>query len=109
MELTKEHLGIIKNDPRYKNFTICESVKNFCDMPEFDKDISLVQLHSIEIIGHEQDKSIIGFCGCFAWKEHIIVPLDGDTYTSKMPVFGYNWFNTETDGLCLDILVGDEW
>ena len=108
MELTQEHLDIIKNDPRYKDFTICKPVKRFCEMPEFDKDIPVVQLHSLEMFGSGQEKHIVGFCGQFEWKDREIISLDGDDYTKEMPVFGYEWFSTD-DGLCLDILVGNEW
>ncbi len=109
MEFTQEHLDIIKNSARYKDFTICKPAKRFCEMPEFDKDIAVVQLHSLEIFGQGREKSIVGFCGCFEWKHREIISLDGDDYTKEMPVFGYEWLTTEDEGLCLDILVGNEW
>ena len=109
MEFTQEHLNIIKNDTRYRDFTLCDPAKPFCDMPEFDKDIAVVQLHSLQIFDCEQGKSIVGFCGCFEWKDHKAIALDGDSYSETVHVFGYHWFESEDGIQCLDILVGDDW
>ena len=104
MELTKEQKAIIQRDNRYKNFTLCDPVRNFCDMPEFDKDIKCVQLHSTQLCGRD----IVGFCGSFAYKGRKVIPLDGDSYTREMPVYGYSWF-TKNGKICLDILIGNVW
>ena len=92
---------IIKNDARYKDFTVVDRLQEFEDM-FIDKDIDYVQVHMIS------DDTII-FCGAFMWKNNELTPLDGDSYNKRTLVYGYDWFENKSGDKCLDILVGNDW
>ena len=90
---------IIKKDPRYSEFTLLDKPTPFNKLFE-NKDLYIVQLHSIKEIG----ESIIGFVGEFNWENNKITPLDGDSYSQEMPVYGYMYFKYK-NRKCLDILI----
>ena len=94
---------IIKKLPRYKDFTIVEDLISFNEMFK-DTTIKVVQVHSVEVIAD----TIVGFCGVFEWDQNTLTPLDGDSYSEKVKVLGYNWF-THGNDKCIDILVGEDW
>ena len=95
---------IIKNNDRYKDFTLLETPVRFKDM-QADNDIQVVQLHSIESCG---ENDIVGFCGAFSWINNTLASLDGDSYSDETLVYGYDWFKNMSGDRCLDILV-EEW
>lgn len=92
----------LTNLERYKDFTILDKPIPF-ETLFANQNIACVQLHSIEPCGDD----IVGFCGVCSWKDNEIHPEDGDTYSAKMPVYGYSWFTVNGEKV-LDILV-DEW
>ncbi len=100
----------LKDNERYKGFTILDKPIKFEDYFA-DKNIDVVQLHSIETYGDEHNKDVIGFCGVCKWKEGKIEALDGDSYTSQMTIYGYEWWSNEEEGIekGIDILVGTDW
>lgn len=105
-------LMIAKKSNRYRNFTYCDKPGD--KLVPFDKfmageDIDIVQLHLLDVIGIDENKDIVGFCGAFEWKNNTLAPLDGDSYNPGVLVYGYRWFTTEDGKRGLDILVGDDW
>ena len=96
---------ILTSDERYSDFTLLDDPVRF-DQFFADQHIQLVQVHSTQIV-HE--KYIVGFCGQFAWKDNVLISIDGDTYNPGMTVLGYDWFEDGHLGKCLEVLVGDNW
>lgn len=96
--------NIIKNNERYKDFTVLNGPVKFKDM-QAGNDIEVVQLHSIASCGEDD---VVGFCGAFSWINNTLTPLDHDSYSEETLVYGYNWFTDENGNKCLDILV-EEW
>ena len=98
----------IKENDRYKNFTFLESPVPFNKLFA-GKDYDVVQLHDMTPVS---DDDIVGFCGQCEWKDDNLTPLDHDSYTKKMDVFGYEEFPVvDENGNVLkgvDILV-EEW
>ena len=107
MRLTEKTAEILKSSGRYKDFVLLDKPVRF---DEFfaGKDADVVQLHSIQLCGGDD---IVGFCGACSWKDGVLEPLDHDSYSEKMPIFGYSWWSNKKEGIekGLDILVGDEW
>ena len=99
---------VIKTDGRYENFTILEKPKKFCEMFA-NQNIPQVQLHSIQTFDIEDKQYLVGFCGCFEWKDNNVISLDNDSYTKDTMVYGYQWFRMSETERCLDILVAEEW
>lgn len=96
----------IKNNPRYSDCIYFDEPVMF-DEYFRDKDYDVVQVHDINPIT-EKIPDPVGFVGQFSWKSNTITPLDGDSYTSKMPIYGFEEF-TDDEGLdCIDILT-DKW
>ena len=89
---------IIKENDRYKNFTILDEPIEFKDLFK-DEDIKTVQLHSIETYTVADVTVIGGFCGSFKWKNNSIESIDNDSYTARMLVYGYERFNNGVDVL----------
>ena len=94
----------------------CKAMKRYCTFTYLNKPVwfdeffknknySRVQLHDMTPIGNTGE--IVGFCGVAKWENNILSPLDGDCYTPRMRVYGYEEF-TLNDEKCLDILV-KEW
>lgn len=96
-------IEIVKQLPRYANFTIAEEPIKFKDMFA-GQNIDCVQLHSIEAVFD----TIVGFCGVFMWHDNKLTALDGDSYSENVLVLGYDWFENNGER-CLDILVGNDW
>ncbi len=99
---------LLKDNDRYSNFTIFDVPVKFKD--EFaNKPANVVQLHSIQTYGDGKD--ICGFCGQCSWKNNVLTPLDGDSYSENMTVYGYNWWSNKEENIDkgLDILVGTDW
>lgn len=96
---------LIKNNPRYKDFTLLECPVRFKDM-QADNDIQLVQLHSI---AECEPNDVVGFCGVCSWTNNELKSLDGDSYSDEMLVYGYSWFTNEEENItkAIDILVLD--
>ncbi len=107
---TSKLKNMLKNNNRYKEFKILDVPTPF-DQIMADQDIDIVQTHSIQTIETDGYTDIVGFCGQFTWKNNELTPLDGDTYNSKVLVYGYEWWENRENGIkCgLDILVGDDW
>ena len=100
------NINRIKNNPRYSGFTYLEEPVIFDDYFK-GKDYGVVQVHDINPIS-EIYKDPIGFAGSFEWKSNTLTPLDYDSYTPKMRIWGFNEF-TNTDGeKCIDVLT-DNW
>lgn len=99
---------LLKNNERYRDFHIFKNPAKFNEKFA-GKDADVVQLHSIQTYGDNKD--ICGFCGQCSWKNGVLTPLDGDTYSENMTVYGYKWWNDEKEGIKwgLDILVGTDW
>ena len=95
---------------RYKDFTFLDESIPFKELFA-NKNIEYVQVHSLKVIETDAYRGIIGFCGTFKWEDGFITSLDGDSYSKDMMVYGYNYFEYEeaSDGIGLDILVGDDW
>lgn len=108
--ITSKQKEILDHSCRYENFTILKQPMYFDELFS-GRDIPNVGLHSIETIGN--DEEIIGFCGCFSWKDGKVISLDGDSYTKKTIVYGYEEWEHLSDNNNiehnLDILVWDEW
>lgn len=98
----KENIKKLKVNNRYKTFTFFDKAVCFKDYFK-DKDYKTVQVHDMTPCGED----ILGFSGVFSWKKNQLTSLDGDSYTSQMPVWGYHEFIHEGEK-CLDILV-EEW
>lgn len=101
---------LLKNNERYKTFTILDAPIMFKEkFAGIDADV--VQLHSIQTYGDEHNKDILGFCGVCKWKNNILTPCDGDSYSDKMTVYGYEWWSNKDENVNkgLDILVGTDW
>lgn len=101
---------IISHSNRYKGFVILNTPIAFKDL-FVNKDIDVVQLHSIQTYDTGNGKDIVGFCGVCEWKNNQLESLDGDSYSENMNVLGYEWFTNEKEGVKtgVDILVGDDW
>lgn len=102
-----ENLDYIKSKERYEDFTFFDEPVMFNEFFK-DSDYDVVQIHDINklhIKGHEDE--IVGFAGSFKWKDNTLFSLDGDSYTEKMKVYGYELFDYEGEK-GLDILV-KEW
>lgn len=98
----------ICKDERYRGFSLLDKPDRFCRLFA-DKDIRVVRLHSTDIYDAPDSPHIVGFCGVFQWMGKELKPLDGDSYSENTLVLGYHWFFDQESGLCLDILVGDDW
>lgn len=101
---------MLKSNNRYSKFIIFDKPVRFKE--EFaDKPADVVQLHSIQTYNTENGKDIVGFCGQCSWKNNTLVPLDGDSYSENMTVYGYSWWSNAETNICsgLDILVGTDW
>ena len=96
----------IKNNPRYCDFTYFENPIMF-DQCFKDKDYDVVQVHDIKPISDIYPDPI-GFVGQFKWESNTITSLDGDSYTSEMPIYGFEEFTSEEGWKCVDILT-DKW
>ena len=101
----KADINRIKNHPRYNKFAFFESPVWFEEYFK-DKDYSIVQLYDIRPIS-EHIPDPIGFVGKFKWKSNKLTPLDGDSYTEHMPIYGYHEF--EHDGQTFVSVLTDEW
>ena len=115
----KDWKEVIKNDNRYKNFTILDEPIPFNKFAK-DEDYGVVQVHLTQVMGvgttdkngfHFGGYEIVGFAGAFEWKNNTLKSLDGDIYNEEMNVLGYKKFSLEhIEGMKgLDILVGDDW
>ena len=96
----------IKNNPRYSDFTYFDE-PNMFDEYFKDKDYDVVQIHDINPISDKYPDPI-GFVGKFEWKSNNITPLDGDSYTSDMLIYGYQEFTSVGNKKGIDILT-DKW
>ena len=72
-----------------------------------DRDYDMVQIHDIRPIS-ESIPDPIGFVGKFKWKSNTITSLDGDSYTDKMPIWGFEEYTSKDGMKCIDILT-DNW
>ena len=99
---------LLKNDSRYNNFIVLDKPVKFKEKFA-NKNAEVVQLHSIYIGG--KGEGICGLCGQCSWKDNILSPLDGDTYTEDMTIYGYEWWSNKEKGVekGLDILVYNDW
>ena len=93
----------IKHDAEYSDYIILDNPAPFNEMYA-NRDIPRVQLYSTQVFTVDGVEHIVGFCGVFEWKNNEIIPLDGDSYSDKLHVLGY-----EEDENCLCILVGNDW
>ena len=102
---------VIRNNDRYKDFTIYDApilIRPFSEIFK-DKDIDLVQVHSIETYNTEENIDIVGFIGSFSWIDNRLKSIDGDSYDENMLIYGYNWWSNPYIRIdkALDILVKD--
>ena len=93
----------LKKSARYSGFKFLDTPV-ICDEYFKGRNYEIVQLHDMTPIA---DDDIIGFAGVVKWENDKLSPLDGDSYTAKMPVWGFSEFE-DNGKLCLDILV-EEW
>lgn len=100
------NINRIKNNPRYSGFTYFEEPVMFDDYFK-GKDYDVVQVHDINPISDIYPDPI-GFVGQFKWKSNIITPLDGDSYTDEMPIYGFEEFTSDDGRKGIDILT-DKW
>ena len=68
-----------------------------------DRDFARVELIDITPVFD----TVRGFVGVFEWKSNTIISIDGDSYTSHMPVYGFSEF-TKDGQQCISILT-DKW
>jgi len=94
----------LSND-RYKDFVYLDKPQEFCELFK-NQNFDLVQVHDITSVGDD----IVGFAGQFKWQNNELIPLDHDSYTSHMSVWGYEKFVLDNDNELkgLDIL-SDDW
>ena len=104
--VNSDRISYIKSLNRYFDFTYLDKAV-FFDEYFKDKNYSVVQVHDIRPCT-EKDIEPIGFAGQFKWVKNVLTPLDGDSYTAHMPIYGYQKFKDEEGKMCLDILT-DEW
>lgn len=101
-------LQYVLSNERYKNFTVIEPTV-FKDL--FDnKNLDIVQLFSIQpfSIDNDYEFDIVGFCGQCSWIDNKLNPLDDDSYSDNMIVYGYEYWEQDMYGKLLrgvDILV----
>ena len=100
------NINRINSNPRYSGFTYLEEPVMFDDYFK-GRDYEVVQVHDINPIS-EIYKDPIGFAGKFKWVKNVLTPLDYDSYTAHMPIYGYHTFKDREGKLCLDILT-DKW
>lgn len=98
---------VVKSDVCYKNFILLDKPVMFCEMFA-NQNIPFVQLYSTQVYETENKQYIVGFCGCFEWNNDEVIPLDGDSYSKNIMVYGYEWFIIENEKY-LSILVGEDW
>ena len=96
---------LIKDDIRYKDFTIFDKTMKFNEFMA-NKNVSVVETHLTTIAEYDEGKELFGFCGTFEWKDNKIISLDGDSYNKEMTIYGYKWF---VENEILFILVGNDW
>lgn len=84
---------------RYKDCTILDTPVKFCELFK-NEDIPYVQEHDVTCY----DWGIVGFSGVWSWINGECKPLDGDSYSADILVYGYRWFEKEGSRY-LDILV----
>ena len=96
----------IKNNPRYSDFTYFDEPVMFDEYFK-DKNYDVVQVYDISPISDKYPEPI-GFAGKFEWKANTITPLDGDSYTSQMPIYGFEEFTSDKGLIGVDILT-DKW
>ncbi len=103
---TERILRLTKTNERYEDFTVLDTPVPFKELFK-DRDFDYIQIHDTEPC---PDGDIIGFCGVCSWKDNVLKPLDGDTYTDSMTVCGYSYFTNSEEGVScgLEILVR-EW
>lgn len=95
----REH---IKSSVRYKHFTILDNPTSLNELCE-GKEKVYVALHDIRPI--PDTDYIIGFCGVIEYRNGEIYPLDGDSYSKDMKIWGYEWFDCDEYDNAVDILV----
>lgn len=96
---------LIKTNERYAGFILYNKPIPFKATPIFSNKYIVIQIHDTTPIG---ENSIIGFCGICKVENDKVIPLDGDSYSKNMTVWGYSEFTDSENNLCLDILV-DKW
>lgn len=108
--MTDETKDALQNEERYKNFTILDKPVKFNELFN-NKDFDCVQVHSTQVIKHENKHYFVGFCGVFSWLNNTLKSLDGDSYNEEMTVCGYKYFVNKEKNVHsgIDILVGDDW
>ena len=107
--MDKELKEMLEKTDRYSGFMLLDEPTPFNIMFK-DKDVDLVQLHSTQTITLPSgNKDIVGFCGVCSWKDNVLTPRDGDSYSKTMTVYGYEWFESDDGTQGLDILVGEDW
>lgn len=104
---------ILKKDERYKDFTVLDKPVVFKEYFA-GQDIDVVQLRAICTFDHESNNSNnteVVFSGAFSWKDSVVKSLDGDSYSSDMKVYGYEYWANEEENIDkgLDILVESDW
>jgi hypothetical protein len=98
----------VEHDKRYEGFTIMDKPTPFKNLFK-NEDLDVVQLHTAARV--DNTNFIIGFCGCFEWKNNEIRPLDHDSYSSNTTVYAYSRFSTNHNKSlnAIDIIVGNDW
>lgn len=93
---------LVESDKRrYKDFVFLKEPVEFSILFK-DIDFPEVQVHAGAVIFD----TLVGFMGAFKWTHNTITPLDGESYSTEMLVYGFRIFR---DGVSLennlDILV----
>lgn len=103
MNSTDKNLEELKQliNERYAecDLTFLDSPVPFCKMFK-DKSYDMVQVYSSQVIDFgDGKKNIVGFSGVFKWEDNKLISLDGDTYSEKYEVIGYETWANEAEGV----------
>lgn len=89
----------LKKHPRYTEVTLLEKPVLFYE--KWAGRTLYVQIHDLTPVGKLDARcpveDIIGFSGCFVWKDDEITSVDGDSYTKVMEVYGYEEFELDEE------------
>ena len=95
---------ILDESEEYDECTILDNPMPFNEVFK-NMDFDVVSVHSLQVYTCNDNDNIIGFIGNFKWKNNEITSLDGDNYSDKVLVYGYDMYTTDEGKTILTILV----